>query len=117
MNVLVTFLLLWSRQHIEEKVYWGLTLSEGSVHDLRGRKGGRQAGMALEQIVESSYLIHKLQAMGWELVWAFEPLKPTAQWHLLQQGPPPNPSQTVPPTGDQAFKHGPIQAFLIQTTR
>ena len=49
MNVLVTFLLLWSRQHIEEKVYWGLTLSEGSVHDLRGRQGGRQAGMALEQ--------------------------------------------------------------------
>jgi hypothetical protein len=41
---------------------------------------------------------------------------PSPQSHTYSnKARPPNPSQTAPPTGEEAFKHEPLEAILIQT--
>jgi hypothetical protein len=48
------------------------------------------------------------------MAWAF---KAYTQLHISpNKATPPSPFQTVPPTGDQAFKHEPLESILIQTT-
>lgn len=92
-SVLVTFLLLWPRQLIEED--WASWFQKVRVqHSERNITAGRQALHWSSREEPTSWSTNMRQTADWEWLSLWD------LWHTFsKKATPPNPSQTVPPPG------------------
>lgn len=99
---------------------WGLLLQRIRVHDHDGgKRGNGQIGVVLKQWLraEVSRYNHEVEGETPGMLWVFWNLKAHSQWHTSSNmAMPPDPSPTVPATGDQVFKYKLLGAILIHIT-
>lgn len=106
------------KHHAGENIYLGLAVPWIASHDYHGRKqDSRQAGMVLEQWSRAHILRYNHKGGGGggrqeregegqtrNDVGLLKLESPLPMTHLSKKATLPNPSQIVPPNGDQVFK-------------
>lgn len=106
----------WPRQHIKERLIWGLQF-RGWVHKNHEWECDiRQAEPALEQWLRANIWYKKKKTQRKNLLampWALETLKIHTQWLTSFKAIPPFPSKAVPWSGNQKFKYMNLRRTFI----